>query len=133
MPPSKKQRFFYSKCKLISAFLFTIIFFYSELFYSQVFIPVSFWRSRKPQVITVFTSTNASWSVPADWSNTDNSIECIGGGGGGGGSGDGSSTANNGGNGANYGGGGGGLGRQSSGSSVGSGAAGVCVIKYRPD
>lgn len=56
----------------------------------------------------------------------------VGSGGGGGGSGEGSSTVNNGGNAGNYGGGGGGVGRQSSGSSVGSGAQGVCVIKFTP-
>lgn len=48
---------------------------------AQVFIPFSFWRKYVVPSITVFTSSNASWSVPTNWNNANNTIECIGGGG----------------------------------------------------
>jgi hypothetical protein len=37
-------------------------------------------------VIFITTTGSSSWSVPSDWNNVNNSIECIGGGGGGAGS-----------------------------------------------
>lgn len=73
--------------------------------------------------ITVFLTSGASWTVPSDWSNSDNSIECIGSGGSGGGPGGVSPSA-----GTSGGGGGGSSGSGSASSNAG--AAGGCDTTF---
>jgi len=92
---------------------FISILFFSCLFAtpasSQVFIPFSFWQKYVEPVTIVFTSTNSSWPVPANWNNSNNSIECIGAGGAGGGAGTATATA-----------------------TPGNGASGICNIRFTP-
>src|SRR3954465_10706214 len=57
------------------------------LFVLAIFISSIFLYLYKPQKVhaQIFLTSGTSWTVPSDWSNSNNTIEAIGAGGGGGG------------------------------------------------